>query len=568
MALVATRKPPASKERDRRFVVVYGRVSKVDDDRTASLKSQEDGGTKKAIEKHGADPELILKYQEKFTGEELWYRPVMTEIRDMVRQGKVRLLVVYSIDRLARDPVDQAIVIKECKRYDCEVDFVTEDFDDSMEGDLIRFAKGYAAKLEIRLIKDRTTRGKMMLLREGKLLQSGYAAFGYRYTDTHLPAASRTRRAREIDREAADIVVRMFHWIVVDGYGAHTIAKMLNVEGVPAPRAWRGFHSKNGREPIWHASTIRKIVQNPIYCGGDELYGKTQSVGIRPNGRPMQVDRPVEDQIPLNLADPTPAIVSRDLWDQANYRIDNNELGSKKRNGRVPRLLRGMIFCNRCGHPMYPSVAIGAQQKRYHFYICGSPRTRTHDGKRCGAKGVPVEWVESKVWEQVRSMHADRDKLKEGFAQAQAESANPQLKADLKVIEDEIAKQDRLRSVASRKWGEAVAEGDDASAEIFDGHMKLANQKMTAYKDKAATIRARMVSSEQLAQAADEFEALLDAAASMIQRDDVTFDEKRALLEGLRVRVVGDGKWARATFFVHTEGSSRTRRRTRAISRT
>ena len=193
MAVVVRRKLKSVQPEDRR-AAVYSRVSKVDDPKTGSLDTQERGGVEKCLGLK-LDRDHIDTFREKFTGEELWYRPIMSKIREGIREGRYQLLVCHCIDRLARDPVDQAVVIKEARRWGCEVLFVTETFEDSANGDLLRYVKGFAAKLEIASIKERTNRGRVDVLRRGGLTQQGYAAYGYAYTQTNIPARDRTVRA-------------------------------------------------------------------------------------------------------------------------------------------------------------------------------------------------------------------------------------------------------------------------------------------------------------------------------------------------------------------------------------
>lgn len=544
---------------DRR-AAIYSRISKLDDIRTASLNTQEDGGVEKA-RTEGFARDRIDTFRERFKGEELWYRPVLSVIRKAIREGKYRLLVCHCLDRLARDPVDQVIVIKEAKRSGCEVLFVTETFEDTMEGDLLRYSKGFAAKLEISSIKERTNRGRIALLDRGKLTQQGYPPFGYRFTQMDLPAKDRSRRAREIDTEAAEIVRRIYLHVAADGYTPCAIAMMFNVEGVLSPRAYRGHIRKDGTEFAWHASTIRNIIQNETYLGGTvERYGKTKCIGISQKGRAIQVDLPREEWQTYELDEPTPAIVDRALWDRANERISKSERAAKKRNGRVPRLLRGLIFCANCGHRMFPAVALGqgttTKGKKFHYYQCGSPRTKTLGGKRCGAKMTPAEMVEDLVWDQVKKWFADRDRLREEFERARERSKNLQLIADLESVREEITKQDRLRQVASSKWGETVALGDEDQATIFETQMTLATARLKALREREAKIAGRLVSGERIEAGLAAFEAALDSASEALTKGEITFEEKRALLEGLQVQVVADGRWAKARYFVHSVSSS------------
>src|SRR6266536_3415966 len=87
-------------------------------------------------------------YREVHTGTELWERPKLTALRDAVRRREVSTVIAYAIDRLSRDPVHLGVIISEAEHAGAGVEFVTEPMDGSPEGQLIRFVRGYAAKVE------------------------------------------------------------------------------------------------------------------------------------------------------------------------------------------------------------------------------------------------------------------------------------------------------------------------------------------------------------------------------------------------------------------------------------
>ena len=74
------------------------------------------------------------------------------------------------------------IVAEECAKREVELQFVLEPLDNSPEGALIRYVKGYAAQIERERIKERTMRGKRSRARAGFMVQAtGKGIYGYRY---------------------------------------------------------------------------------------------------------------------------------------------------------------------------------------------------------------------------------------------------------------------------------------------------------------------------------------------------------------------------------------------------
>jgi len=159
---------------------IYARVSSVSKEERRLLDSQVEGCSA-AAKKDGYSVPASFIYTEIHTGAELWDRPKLSSIREsLVITHSITALYVHSADRLSRDPIHLVILLEEAERHGVNVHFVTQQFDKSDEGMLVQYVKGYAAKLERELIRERTLRGKLSKLRKGKLLGTGRDLYGYR----------------------------------------------------------------------------------------------------------------------------------------------------------------------------------------------------------------------------------------------------------------------------------------------------------------------------------------------------------------------------------------------------
>lgn len=161
--------------------VIYCRVStKAQAEEGTSLESQIEACLKLARER-GFDvvPESV--FREDWPGDRL-DRPCLERVRESVKKQETQAVIVYSSDRLARNPIHLAILAEECQRHDVQLLFVTEPLDNSPEGMLIQYVKGYAAQIEREKIADRTVRGKRMRARGGKIPGGcGIGLYGYDY---------------------------------------------------------------------------------------------------------------------------------------------------------------------------------------------------------------------------------------------------------------------------------------------------------------------------------------------------------------------------------------------------
>ena len=183
--------------------------------------------------------------REAHTGQELWERDLLTAVRARIRRGEVDVLVAYSIDRLARDPDHQAIIISEALHHRCEVEFVSEPKDDSPEAGLIRYVKGYAGQREAKALGERTMRGRRGRVLSGKL--QGQCAWLY---GCHYDHDSGTR---SVDEPRAAIV-REIYQLALTGH---------------SDRASRGCSTREGSHRLRSAIGRRAILPVPIVeCSG------------------------------------------------------------------------------------------------------------------------------------------------------------------------------------------------------------------------------------------------------------------------------------------------------------
>jgi site-specific DNA recombinase len=352
---------------------LYVRVSSVGQEQDGtSLETQEERCRAHA-EKHGYAIGEAHVYREVFTGTELWERPKLTALREAIRRHEIDLVIVYAIDRLARDPVHLGVILSEAEHVGVEVEFVTEPLDSTPEGQLIRYVRGYAAKVEHEKIKERTWRGRLARVQAGKPVQCAFAAYGYRWD----PDGSALRP----DPERAPIVKRIFRE-AAEGRTVREIALRLTADGIPTPKR---------ASPTWAANTIRLILHNPVYLGQYHAL-RWQELKIPGRYRTM-VERPAEEQILLPV-EVTP-LVDAGAWHLAQERLRRNK-AQASRNNRAPEatLLRGgFLRCGSCGRTM---SAHYHSRQAYWLYRCGQESATT---RPCPAPArIAALALDSAVW--------------------------------------------------------------------------------------------------------------------------------------------------------------------------
>jgi site-specific DNA recombinase len=344
----------------RKRAIIYPRVSDEKGAEKTTLETQED-----AMRVHCAARgyDVIAVMPEVHTGQELWERPVLTEIREMIRRREVDVLVAYSVDRLARDGADH---------YGAEVEFATEEVAYTPEQMFLLQAKGFAAKIEALAIAERTMRARIARVKSGKLQGQVGACYGYRHDK-----ASGTRLI--IEHEAA-VVRDIFRW-TVEGLGLVRIMRRLNAKGIPPPSVGC---KRLKFTPKWSIRSIQEILKNPAYKG--EIHSMRYK---RSKAAKRSVLRPQDEWIAMPEG-ACPAIVTPELWDLAQKRRQANR-GDAARNEQRPFLLRGLVRCGICRRAFSPQLS-----RSRKVYRCCSRHTSSG---ACGAVTVWADQLEAWAWE-------------------------------------------------------------------------------------------------------------------------------------------------------------------------
>jgi site-specific DNA recombinase len=294
-------------------------------------------------------------------------RAGLEEIRHAAAGGGVDVVLSYALDRLSRKQTHVAILVEEMEDLGVNLDFVTEDFEDTAVGQLVRSVKAFASELEREKILERTTRGKVERARAGKLPQgTGKGCYGYVY--------DRETGRREIEPLQGAVVRRAFQEFAA-GRSVGQIASALNAEGIPTLTGKR-----------WAAATIYHVLRNETYTGRT-LYRRTRTTKRR--GRRVVEARDPGEQIEIEGA--TPALIGAELLDQCRARFADQE---RRRRGRRKHTyaLSGRVSCRECGRAMVGQVL----NKKYRYYRCRRAFSGKHP-ERCDSRYVRADELEQCV---------------------------------------------------------------------------------------------------------------------------------------------------------------------------
>ena len=378
---------------------IYARVSSA-----RQKKDQTIGSQTAALREHAAQarldvPEDWVFEDEGHSGATL-VRPALEALRDLVAQGCVDVVLVYSPDRLARKFAYQALLLEEFARAGVRAEFVKGPRGDTPEDQLLVQFQGIFAEYEKAQLAERYRRGKAHRARTGSVNVLSGAPFGYRYVrKTDLAGA-----AYEIIEDQAALVAEMFRRYADDGASIADLARWLTGQGAP---------TRTGKNR-WDRSVVWAMLRNPAYAG-TAVFGKTMATSGTPGlnraarlqGRSVPravktIDRPREQWLEIAV----PAIVDQVTFARVAQRLEDNKRFAA-RNTKVPSLLQGLAACSACGYACYRGHTTTSAGNKIFYYRCiGSDNYRFEHGKVCDSKPVRADYLDTVVWDHITALLA------------------------------------------------------------------------------------------------------------------------------------------------------------------
>jgi site-specific DNA recombinase len=179
-------------------------------------------------------------------------RPGMDRVRDLVAASGVSLVLAQDRDRFAREPAYHYLLKREFEEHGTKIRALNDRGDESPEGELTDGILDQLAKYERAKTAERSRRGKLRKVREGKIVAGPAPAYGFRFNDA--------RDGYEADEKAMKVVGRIFRMIGADGVSLRGVVTTLNHEGVKLPA------STSNRSGSWGVTFVRDhIVKDDLY---------------------------------------------------------------------------------------------------------------------------------------------------------------------------------------------------------------------------------------------------------------------------------------------------------------
>lgn len=348
-------------------------------------------------------PEEWIFEDEGYSGAVL-VRPGLERIRDLVSEGQLETILVYSPDRLSRRYAYQVLLLEEFSRQGTSVEFVTSPQASTPEEHLLLQFQGMIAEYERAQIAERCRRGKRHRAKCGSVNVLSGAPYGYRYIKKTETSAG----YYEVVGREAEVVEKVFQLYTKDKLSIGAIARWLNDHGLP---------TRKNISP-WERSTVWGMLRNPAYKG-KACFGKTEQKEREKVTRSLRKkggyssrcsasrERPREEWIEI----PVTAIVDDDTFALAQEQLEANKRHSRRRTIE-PTLLQGMLVCSECGYAFSRTSTRTTRKKIYYYRCIGSDNYRFPNGRVCSSRPIRQDYLDDVVWGQVMHLLESPDLIR------------------------------------------------------------------------------------------------------------------------------------------------------------
>jgi site-specific DNA recombinase len=463
-------------------VSLYARVSSERQAREGTIESQ----LHDLFARAGADgftppPELVFA-DDGYSGASL-VRPALEQLRDAAAAGAFDRLYVHCPDRLAREFVDQIVLMDELHRAGVDVVFFNCNIDGSPEGEMLLQMQGVMAQYERAKIRERTRRGRQYAARCGSVAVLTGAPYGYRYIKKSECDGQAQYR---VVLEEARVVRQIFDWVGRERCSLGEVVRRLARQGIP---------TREGL-PRWDRRTLATLLENPAYKGTAGWNKTQQSAEPKPRLRPRRGQsgfprrhkgvrkRPPEQWTSI----PVPPLVPEETFAAAQEQLAHNRAhhGRPAVPGRY--LLHGLLVCSRCGR-----AYCGGYSGRYGYYRCSGTDAYRFGGQRMCINGsVRTEELDAAVWGDVTTLLQEPGRVEAEYHR-RLQRQDERVDHDREALETQITGLKRRIARLTEMYEEGFLEREE-----FQKRMTSAQSRQKGLEAEAAALVEQTTSESEL----------------------------------------------------------------------
>jgi site-specific DNA recombinase len=451
-------------------------------------------------------------------------------------------------DRFAREPAYHYLLRQEFEERGTKIRALNDRGDETPEGELTDSILDQLAKYERAKITERTRRGKLRRAREGKVVPTHTADYGFEFNSS--------RDNYVVNEEQMAVVRRIFRMMGAEGMTMHAVKKTFEREGIPAPgggKRWdRTFFRACVLDDVYRPHTYEEaktlvLPDVALRLDPDKRYGiwwfnrrcrkRTRVSDNGPNGKSYRWQsattiRPREEWIAVPVPD---SGIPREWVDVARDAIKDNPRPSST-GRRFWELSGGVAFCEACGRRLATTAVRGngGRSEKLHFYYrC---HTRTGEGRdACPlGKSFRADVLERQVWEEVCGVLTDPEHLRadlEAMMDQERKGLRGDPEREMEVWLDKLSEVDSKRS----RFQDMAAEGLITFEEL--------GAKLNELEETRTTARRELESLGRRQQHLAELERDKDTVLEYYERvapdalDSLTPEQRNHFYKALKLRV-------------------------------
>jgi site-specific DNA recombinase len=452
-----------------------GQVNRGTDPEGYSIPGQREAAHKRA---GSLDTSVVREYVEYGVSGRTTHRPALQRMLADLPELRPTYVIVYDLSRLARNRLDDALLMLKIEESGARLVSVLENVDQTPSG---RLTHGVLAAVnEFRSAGDAEKVRMGMERKHATGGTSGKAPVGY--LNVRKRVLGRDVRTVEIDPERAPLVQMAFEAYASGDYSISAITELLDASGLRLPMT-----AKRPSRPM-QRSAVYRMLKDDYYIGIVTFCG-SKNEGEHP------------------------ALIDRETFDKVQAVLNAHAL-SGDRSRKYEHYLKGSIYCGDCGSRLL-YMRIRGNGGIYEYFGCQARRL----GRTCEHPYQPVNEVERAIeyhyqrhvglseatQERIRAkVHAYAErKLK--IARKEAERASRRLEA-LKqeqqrllqlhyqeLVDTDVLAAEQARIKAERaqmaKWVKTVSHDEQDIKAALDEALRLLDESGQAYQRATPTIR-------------------------------------------------------------------------------
>jgi site-specific DNA recombinase len=283
-----------------------------------------------------------------------FYKTLTEMIAALKARGDISYVIVYKLERFARDELTDFAAYAEIKQAGAELVSATESIDGSPQGMLMHGILASINAYYSRDLAEKITDGRITKAKLGGT--PGRVPLGY--VNVKRWEGKNDIRTVEIDPERVPQIQWAFQAYATGEWPLKALGDELHKRGL---RTKPTTKRPPGRVNL---STLHDLLRNPYYVG------KVVFRGVEYEGN-------------------HPQFIPKELFE----RVQGVLIAHRLSGNRAPKhghYLKGSVFCGLCGRRLIFTKCTGRHGAKFDYFVCGN----RHEGQKCPLPYLPAHRVE------------------------------------------------------------------------------------------------------------------------------------------------------------------------------